>query len=250
MRRILLLILVVLLVGVTSAEPIYANVNENFKVSIPVFTNNMSSCSNCDCDISINYPNGTRSISKHNASVVNGQTNYTFNQTFHKVNGDYATTIHCISGSDNGFTTYVLRLNPTGEEVTTEQTYLYILGLFFLLLLIFGTVFLIGKLPSNDSVDDRNMILQVNQLKHLRKVLWVVVWGLSMAIVFVISNIALAFLTNEMLGNLFFTFYQIMFWATVIMLPLWLIWIFYSIWQDREVKKMLNRGIEVGGNSF
>ena len=146
-----------------------------------------------------------------------------------------------------GFVSGKFEVTSTGKEFTIPQSYIYMGGLIFLVLLIFGIAVIINKLPSTDSRDEEGAILHISQLKHLRSVLWVVIWGLALAIMFIISNLALAYLSSSMMGALFFVLYQIMFYATIIGVPIYFIWIFVKIFRDAEFKRMIERGVDIPG---
>ena len=48
-----------------------------------------------------------------------------------------------------------------------------------------------------------------------------------------------------MVGNLLFVLFQIMFWFSIIIVPVWIVYIFYQIWKDKEIQKMINRGVDI-----
>jgi hypothetical protein len=131
--------------------------------------------------------------------------------------------------------------------MTTTQTSIYILGIVILILFMLGLSYIIFQLPNSDSMDDSNNILQISQLKHVRSILWVIIWGIGLAIIFMLSNLSLAYLTNKMIGNLFFGFYRIMFYVTLVGIPVYTMFILYRAFQDREFQNMLNRGAELRG---
>ena len=133
----------------------------------------------------------------------------------------------------------------TGGDLTLPMAVIYSLSLAFLIFLLFLVVTIIGYLPSGNTTNDAGDILQISNLKHLRPVLWGVSWTLVLAMLFVISNITLAYLPTFMLGDLFWAIWTILFWLTIIGIPLSWIWIFVRIFQDKEMKKLLERGVEL-----
>jgi len=160
--------------------------------------------------------------------------------------GEYAYGTKC-QGVFGGTTTGLWSITNDGLKLLSEQITLYMVGLTFLVLLIFGTVFIISKLPSKDSMDEEGTILHISQLKHLREVLWIIVWGLGLAIMFILSSLSLAYLSNTMMGDLFFAIYQIMFWATIVGVPIYIIWIIAKAFKSNEMKKMIERGVDMKG---
>jgi len=190
----------------------------------------------------ISYPNSTVAIRNEVMNKDGSTFNYTFCDTIALgvYNYDYFTLEGSVYVND-------FEITYTGEKVTQEQIYIYLFGLLFLIFLIFGTIAVINKLPSRDSVDDRGAIININNLKHLRGVLWIVVWTFCLAIVFILFNLALAYIPNSMMGNFLFVVYQLMFWITIIGIPINFIWIFYKVFKDKEMKRMIERGAEFRG---
>lgn len=208
------------------------------------------SCDNCT------YVNLTKVWFPNQTTAFNGNTNMTpdnsstvFEYTFC---GNNVTGTYTYSGFGNpdgikaqGGGEY--EVTYTGKVITAQQSYIYVIALIFLVLLMFGSVFIINKLPGNDSVDAEGAIVHVSQMKHFRKVLWCFVWIIGIAIVFIISNISIAYLDNLMVGNLFFAIYRIMFYFTIVGVPIYFVWIFYKVMQDKEVQRLINRGVEIKG---
>jgi len=206
-------------------------------------------CNNCTiCNFSVlKYPNGTTFLKNMNRVTVDDS------HFGHIVKGGNITEIgtysYCywcsnedLEISDTGCLEFEVTWG--GVKLTPERSILYI-GLFFILIFLFLlTILAIPRLPK-DTVDERNLIVEVNSLKFLKPVLIGVAWLLLLAIVFVTSNVALAYLPTGMFGQLFFTIYQIMFWMTIVAIPLWFIFIFLSIFRSKEMKRMINRGFEV-----
>lgn len=190
----------------------------------------------------INYPNSTLAISNQVMSKIGQTFNYTFCNTS-------TLGIYIYDYFDNLGNVYVndFTITYTGKELTSEQTYIYIVSLIILIILILGISFIINKLPSRDSVNDKGLIIDINKLKYLRNFFWIIIWGLCMAIIFIISNLAIAYIQDNMIGKFFFVIYQIMFWTTIIGVPIYFIFIFVKIYQDAEMQKLINRGVDIRG---
>jgi len=150
--------------------------------------------------------------------------------------------------SKTGCLTFDITYN--GKELTQEMATIYIMSMGFLIFIFILIVLGINKLPSQDATDEDGTIVQISYLKHLRPVLWSCCWGLILAMLFIISNLTLAYLPNKLLGNLFFTFFQICMWLTLPLLILWFIWIFARIFRDKEYKQMMERGVNYQGGGF
>lgn len=198
----------------------------------------------------IKLPNGTTNIfSPEIAGTKSGITYYHTNCTYTSLVGEYQLCGHTdVDGVDTNWC-YSYDVTYTGEQVTGSLATFYIVGIIVLVLLFFVVLGLINKLPSEDAQDQAGNIIQINQLKHLRSVLWIVEWLIVLAGIFIVSNMMIAYLPYNMLGNFFFTIYKIMFWVMIIAVPVRFIWLLVSIFHDKEVKRMIERGIEVPGSS-
>jgi hypothetical protein len=142
-----------------------------------------------------------------------------------------------------GFTSSSYRVNSAGVELDVARAVIYI-GLLGILVFIFlATTTGITLLPASNTRDDEGRIMDINNLKYLRSVLWVFTWVLLMAIMFVSSNIALAYLGSDMMGQLFFTFYKVMFIVSVPMLIVWGLYFFVRIIEDKKLKALIERGV-------
>lgn len=204
-------------------------------------------CNNCT------YCNFTRVMGLNNRTIltnlesIRDDTYFFFDidsNNFTKI-GEYSYCYKC--GNTIGTKTGCLdfEVTYTGGDLTLSIAVLYAVSMAFLIFLFILNLLLLNRLPGNDATDDAGTILQLNNLKHFRKVLWGVAWGLVLAMLFLISNVTLAYLPSSMFGNLFFLFYRLMFLMTIIAVPLLFIWIFAGIFRDREFKRLIERGIDI-----
>ena len=74
-------------------------------------------------------------------------------------------------------------------------------------------------------------------------VLYLVAWFLLIAIIYIGSNIALAYLGTAMVGDLLFSIFTIMMVVTLPIIIIWFAWIFLSVFRDKEFKRMIDRGV-------
>lgn len=215
----------------TSASTSYG---KNTAVDIKIPTNLTN------CDITISYPNTTNIFFEEVMSVNNGYANYTISNT--STLGTYSYFSEC------GYGTFDVTYN--GETLTTAGSILN-LGFLSLLILLF-IANLIGFI-SIDSENKRNedgLIVDVNNLKYLKGVLFAFGYALLIAVFFTSSNIALAFLGNNMFGNVLFVIYRILMLMALPVIVLWLIWLFVSIFQDKETKNLIERGVQFKGGDI
>jgi len=206
----------------------------------------VQTCTTCDYVTmdSVVLPNKTI-IQIATNMTQNGNTfNYTFCST--DVVGDYIYNTYF-----GNFTAPVsFGITYTGDEITLQSGAFYSIALLVLGFIFFILLGLIGKLPSSNTRDESGAILQINQLKHLRKVLWIFEWLLVLGILFISANMGLAYLPNLMVGNFLFLLFKIMGYITLIGVPVWIVWIITSIFRDREMKNLMDRGVQVGGYSW
>jgi hypothetical protein len=187
---------------------------------------------------SISYPNSTTAVSNiEMTSAGSGEFYYDFLNT--NVLGRY--DVRGISdGCEGTFATYFV-VTYTGEELSMPQAVMYIVVLFFLVGLLIYLIFIYPKLPQNEVTDD-GYVMSVNQLTYLRPVVIGCMWLLLMAITFIVSNIAVAYIQAGFLGNFLFGIWSIMMWSNLLLLPLWIIWIITTAFRQAKLKKFFDRG--------
>lgn len=177
----------------------------------------------------------------------NGQTfNYTFCDTQSLGIHTFSWDNYCVDcskyGCGNSF-----EVTYDGKEVTLQRSILS-LGLVSILVFLFVLIVInIGKLPGGDTFNDESVLLGVNNLKYLRPILWVISWGLLMAIFFISSNISFAHLPQSMFGEFFFMVYRVMFLMTLPAFIIWFVYIIAKLFRDKEIRQMIDRGVEFRG---
>lgn len=204
-------------------------------------------CNNCT---SINF---TRLMDTNNQTIVTniiGTADGTFYSTLILSGNltELGTYTYCYAAgnlveSETGCLTF--KVTYGGGELTSEMATIYTLSLGFLLFIFILLIVGITQLPSKDTTDEEGTILQISNLKHLRPVLWGFCWALLLGMLFIISNLTIAYLPNKMIGDLFFAVFQICMWLTLPIMILWFIWIFTGIFRDKEFKRMMERGVDI-----
>ena len=158
--------------------------------------------------------------------------------------GFYSYITQCNTSDFGGFISVPIIVTPTGFELTESKAIIYI-GLFGILIFLFVVNLIsISLLPSKDNYDEEGTLISINQLKYVRPVLYAVSWFLLISLVFITSNIALAYLETTLIGDLLFKLFQVMMALSLPMVVLWFIYIFYNIFQDEKMKGYIERGIE------
>lgn len=190
------------------------------------------------------FPNSTASNTEEIEMTKDG-TYYNASFCATSTIGTYVVLGHGdLSGKDTVWT-YTFEVTGGGESITVAKAIMY-LGLLIVLVLLFVcSIFGISILPSGNDRDDEDFFIDINNLKYLRIVLFLVAWILLTALVFTSANIGLAFFSAGMFGNLLFDLYYIMFSLTLPIVVFLFIWIFLKIFRDNKIKKMIERGVDI-----
>ena len=193
---------------------------------------------------SLSYPNNTVTFID-TPMTKNAQTfNYSFCDT--GVIGDYIYDYY-----DNSGNVYVndFQITYNGDDLTDAKAILYGVLLSITILFWFLVLYYTTKLPSKNGPDEEGL-MQISKLKYMRDALYGVLYALSLSILFLASNIAIAYLPFQMFGDFLFILFQIMGWLSIPFVFLWLLWIFYSLVTDAKVKRYIERGMDFGGNNI
>jgi hypothetical protein len=151
--------------------------------------------------------------------------------------------IKCNSTSFGGTLVGEYKVTYNGEELTTQKAilnlgFLLIMILFFVLI-IFGIV----SIDSEDKTDNYGDIISVNNLKYFKGFLVAVAYSMMIAIFFLSSNLAIAYLSTDMFGKILFVLYRILMLGGVPFIILWVLWLFINIFRDKETQRLMDRGI-------
>ena len=160
--------------------------------------------------------------------------------------GQHNYAIDCHDGVSGGETTGTFFVNSIGKKLHDSEAYLT-LGCIAIIMLFMGMlIFIIDRLPNNNSTDEEGNIMSVSYLKYLGSILWFVEWILVISVLFIVSNLATAFLPAGIVASVFFVLFQICFALTPLIVILWMIMIIRSIYYDKSVQNLLNRGMFPG----
>jgi len=230
----------VLLIGTISAQPHKQSTDYDLIIS----SNNATLCNMSYVKI----PDNTKIIYNY-VLTKDGQT---FSATVTSGNftniGETCMGITCTDGSQYEVGSVCTEVNYFGQELSSSQSTLYVALLGILILIFIATFIGMGHLPKANERDEQGRIFQINYLKYLRLVLWLFAYFLFIAIIFLSSNIAFAFLSEQMFGKLLFSIFGILLAVSPVVVILILISFFVGFYHDKEFQKLLNRGIFPGGN--
>jgi len=161
--------------------------------------------------------------------------------------GSYPYGVSCQDDS-GGSLAGIFRVTLTGYQLTESKSILYIGFLSLLVLIFFLNFYGMGYLPGRNIRDEDGRIMSISYLKYFRNILWMTGYFLFIGIVYIASNLAFAFLEEELVANTLFMIFRVAFGLAPVILIVWLIWIFASMFHDIQFQRMLNRGIFPGSN--
>jgi len=195
------------------------------------------------CNISTaNTPYGVITIDQASEKV--GQT---FNNTIVAGNfseiGNYCFNIQCFSGEEVETGSLCRDVTYLGKQLNGARAGLYIGFLGLLILIFFLNFFGMGFLPARNQRNEEGKIMSISYLKYFRNVLWMTGYFLFIGIVYIASSLAFAFLEEELIAKTLFMIYRVSFMMAPIIVIVWMIFIFTSMFHDKEFQGMLNRGI-------
>jgi len=234
MRKILLtLIMVMMMIGLASASLGTFKLDDciNIRTVLNATEANISS---------ISYPNSTV-LYINDVMTANGKTfNYTFCDA--TIVGNYIYDYCDITNDEcwvNDFD-----ITYSGNEFNQQTSTMYIVIVSVLIFLFLLAIFGASRLPSGDSRDEDGAILQVNNLKYFRPVLFGLAWLIVIAMIFIMANMGLGYMYNTGVGQFFFSIYQILFWTTIVLMaPIFIIYLYTKVMHDKAIKELIERGI-------
>jgi len=133
-------------------------------------------------------------------------------------------------------------LTYNGKQLSTQTSMLY-LGLIVFLVFIFILLLVSLNYIPKDVRDDEGFIMEVSKLAYIRPVIKGVAWITLTSIVFIASNIAIAYLDTGLLGTFLFAIFRIMFSSNLVILPLCVIYMIQRITMSKEMLGLIERGV-------
>lgn len=130
----------------------------------------------------------------------------------------------------------------TGEDLTTPQSFLYIGFFGILIFLFFANLFLITKFPKGNQKDESGVVTVTN-MKYLTMMLVYIEWLFIFAMLFISYNLAQAYFAEQLFSNYLFMLFRVAFGLTIILTLIWFFWIIMNIFNDKQIKNMLRKGL-------
>lgn len=265
-KKIIFLLIPFFFVFVAAIQPTTTQTNVNYEVGLQIQTQGIYNLQqNADHTFSFHVYNISTGMLLDNTTVSCGF--HLFNKSgksqYHLCNlpfseggfeveilgtnfsnlGSYSYYIHCNSSEFGGFTREQFEVTYSGEDLSESSAIFYIV-LFMVFIFLFSVTILgINKLPYSNGADEEGKLIKISYLKYLRSVLWFVAWMLIVAILYVSSNIAFAYLEDTLFANFLFVLFRISFVLTLPIIVIWFIWILARIVDDKKLKGLWERGI-------
>jgi len=242
MKKRYILVLFLLILPLINAQ-IYQK-ETDIDLKVPFEVDGEAASSSATCNISIRYPNNVYII--RNGSMTNldnGEFNYTINSTQTAELGKYNWVVYCCDGIKcaSGYDSF--EVNPSGTELSTAQGIIYIIFLVIAFFIFWISVYGSFKIPWSNAKDDSGKVISVNDLKWLKLFLMVFSYLTFMFIMAMTYNITENFIYLGNVSSYFHYVYLIslaFFFPIMVLLP-WVV--LYVIFQDKKVKKLLQRGL-------
>ena len=219
----------------------YPTHKQSTDLEFSITSNNATNCNltqiNAPESLIIINQEGTQSFQTFNFSVDAG--NYS---EF----GTYCHNIECTDGTKVVSGSKCYEINYFGKELTQQQSTIYLGLLGILILTLFATFFGMGHLPASNTQDEDGKILSISYLKYFRLVLWLFAYFMFVAIIYLSSNIAFAFLSEQLFAKLLFALFSILMGFAPIIVIVLMISFFVKMFHDKELQQYFNRGIFPG----
>jgi len=198
---------------------------------------------------SVTYPNSTILYFDEVMTKNGVEYNYTFCSTstlgdyFFSVKGDKDGSLATEEGS--------FEVTYTGDSLNTQKSILYVALLGILIFFFILIIYFAGKLPNSEVRNEEGQLIDINNLKYFGSVLLFIAWMILIAIFYITSNLAFAYLGEILFAKILFMIYRICFGLTLPLVFVWFIWIFVQILKDKKLKRMITKGIfPTGGNKW
>ena len=233
-----LLVLLILPLATALDYPVH---QQSTNLSFSITSNNATGCNLTQ----INAPGNLRTINQ--IGTKNFQTfNFSIDSGNYSEFGTYCHNLECFDGINLESGEKCYEVNYFGKELTDSQSTIYIGLLGILIFTLFATFFGMRFLPDSNAKDEYGRIMSINYLKHFRLVLWLFAYFLFVAIMYVSSNIAFAFLSEQLFAKVLFAIFAMLFAVSPVIVIVIMISFFVKFFHDKEFQRMLNRGIFPG----
>jgi len=240
----LILILLVLMIPLVSAIPVYQS-GSTIDLKIPC-TNNGTYCSaSAVCNATVINPKGdlirngegmTQNISIFNVSLISEDT---------EILGTYEFTVCCVDGGDTSCKTLTFKITPNGNDLGIAEGIVYIIFIvalvFIFLLFLYGSI----KIPFSNSRSDDGKIISFNDMKYLKVVCMVFSYLILMAIFGIMRQITANYLYLNQAHKTFQWLFWFMLSFVYPIIVVSVILMLVMFFESKKIKKALERGVPI-----
>ena len=214
---------------------------QSTNLSFSITSNNATGCNLTQ----INAP--TELIVINQIGTKNQQTfNFTVDSGNYSEFGTYCHNLECSDGTTITSGEKCYEVNYFGKELTDSQSTIYIGLLGILIFTLFATFFGMKFLPDSNTKDEFGRIISISYLKYFRLVLWLFAYFMFVAIIYLSSNIAFAFLPEQLFAKILFAIFAMLMAVSPVIVIVIMISFFVKFYHDKEFQGMLNRGVFPG----
>lgn len=242
MRKCLILSLFVILLLPTIIALDFPTHKQSTDLAFSITSNNATGCNLTK----INAPGSLITINQ-----VGTQNQQTFNFSIAGGNysefGTYCHNLECSDGIQITSGEECYEINYFGKELTQQQSTIYVGLLGILIFTLFATFFGMNHLPASNTQDEQGKILSISYLKYFRLVLWLFAYFMFTAIMYLASNIAFAFLSEQLFAKILFAMFAMLLTISPVIIVVLMISFFVKFFHDKELQQYFNRGIFPGG---
>jgi len=249
MKKTILMFMGILFISLVSAQPnFYVGESTNYEIKVSCENQGNFCSGSATCNITLVYPNSSLLVDNQAmTNLNNGYFNYPLIPSQTTPTGEFTGRTGCTDGNLSATTTFNYEVNPTGTELNTSKSILYVASLFFLIFFLVLTMFITGRLPQKKEYDEERELISVNQIAYLRPILYGAIYLEILALMFIISNVTGAYLGETLLSSLTFKIFYIMGKLLLPMVVIWFIYLIHEAVMHKTLQKELQRGIVGNG---
>lgn len=205
----------------------------------------IQTCANCTF-------NNITSIKLGNGTILNLTTPMTKYGTFYNYTLGFSNTesfgnyiVNGVGDLDgvNTIWSYDFEVTYIGQQLSTSNSIIYLVLIIVLFFVFIITLLGINKLPKSNEKDEWGRIMAISYLKYLRGALWLFEWILFIGILFLSSNLAFAYLGEQLFAKVLLTLFKICLGISPLLIIVWISWFFVKFFQDKEFKRLFERGV-------
>jgi len=157
--------------------------------------------------------------------------------------GYYMYQLRCQTTTIGGYISGDLIVTGTGLDLTEGRSILYFAILIFLLFF-FGLILICAfKIPGGNDKDEQGQIININNLKYFKGVLFFFAYLILISMFYFLVNICYGYLGENLSYKLLFVIFRVLYGLLLPIVIMWFIWIIVQIAQDKKLKGLISHGI-------